>query len=184
MRCGREEHGFLAVDFLQFEVSGEKVSVGDLALLEQFLNCELRCRIVPRGQLRLVIDFYDEPIRLRHPLNLRGSFLFIRTDVYSYLVGAAFNLPENLGRVHLEQIAKKIGVSHCLKPVRFEALASTSIHQQKTAAALRYNERLFQGVQKPTDGRDRKRAATPVFGYRGHCNPFSHITKPVLQTLW
>ena len=49
MRCRSQKHRFLPVDFLQFQIRREQISIGDLAFLQQFLDGDLRCRI-GRGQ--------------------------------------------------------------------------------------------------------------------------------------
>src|SRR5215472_1044005 len=60
-----QEHSLLTINFLKLQVRGEKIAIGDLAFLKEFLYGELGCRI----SFGFAVNFQHQPIRLRHPLN-------------------------------------------------------------------------------------------------------------------
>ena len=107
MRGGSQEHGFLAVDFLQFQISGQQISIGDLALLQQFLHGNLRGRIGRGGcVLGGRFEFHHQPVGFRHPLNAgAGPFLAAR-QIQFHFVLATFDVRENAFRIHFQEIAE------------------------------------------------------------------------------
>ena len=102
----REEHSFLPVYFLQFQIGGKQIPIGDFTLLQKFLHRKLRRRIWHQPRFHFVLNFYDQPVRRRHPLNLRGRFLPSTFYLQLNFMRAFFDLAEDLCGINPENIVK------------------------------------------------------------------------------
>src|SRR5882762_2035864 len=73
MRGGRKEYCFLPVYLLQFQICRQKISICNLPLLQELLNRQLRGRILCLLCFGFALQFHNKPVRLGHPLDLRGG---------------------------------------------------------------------------------------------------------------
>ena len=147
MRGGRQEHGLLAVHFLQAQVGRQQIPIGDLPFLQQRLHRVLcgRGRFVA-GVLFHVLDPDNQPVRVREPLNPRQSRAAASFEFHIELTLSAVDSLGNDGGIRAQHVGKQVQIRFGRKSERCEPLFPRDVGLEDPACPVGYQNGLFHQV--------------------------------------
>src|SRR4029077_4240043 len=105
---GGKKNRLLPVYFLQFQIRGQKISICDLALLQQFLHGWLCKSAISAGTLVETIQFDCQPFGLWNPSHPCVERLPSDNAAQCNLVLAVLQAAKNLPLIDLQEVLKNV----------------------------------------------------------------------------
>ena len=151
VRGGSQKYRLLPVHFLQSQVSGEQIPVGDLAFLHQLLDRLPHFSFVGGGFGGRRLQVSDEPIRLRQPANARALLFDAGIDRKLISCSPSFELLQDFLAVDGQNVHEQIQIGLRAEALIIDPVLRVKIREQDLPQPVADEQRPVEGIEQAGD---------------------------------